>query len=147
MRKALDEMKKKKIKISKQEYSAATIAILLHDIGHGPFSHALEHSIIKGLDHEDMSLALMNYLNDHFQGRLSLAIEIFEGAEELLKEYEYEINSTQVLSLSYSSGCSAYDCEFVNLAKDLNIPLITQDKKVLHSFPETAKSMDKFLKQ
>ena len=78
---------------------------------------------------------------------LAEAIEIFEGAEELLKENEYEINSMQVLSLSYSSGCSAYDCEFVNLAKDLNIPLITQDKKVLHNFPETATTMDGFLEQ
>jgi len=73
------------------------------------------------------------------------AIEIFECAEELLKENEYEINSMQVLSLSYSSGCSAYDCEFVNLAKDLDVLLVTQDKKVLHNFPETAKSMSQFL--
>lgn len=73
------------------------------------------------------------------------AIEILESAEELLKENEYEINSIQVLSLSYSSGCSAYDCEFVNLAKDLNVLLITQDKKILHSFPKIAISMDKFL--
>lgn len=73
------------------------------------------------------------------------AIEIFEYAEELLKENEYEINSMQVLRLSHSSGCSAYDCEFVNLAKDLNVLLVTQDKKVLHNFPETAMSMDQFL--
>ena len=73
------------------------------------------------------------------------AIEIFESAEELLKENEYEINALRVLSLSYSSGCSAYDCEFVNLAKDLNVFLITQDKKVLHNFQDIAISMDKFL--
>ncbi len=76
---------------------------------------------------------------------LSEAIEIFEYAEELLKENEYEINSMQVLSLSHSSGCSAYDCEFVNLAKDLDVLLVTQDKKVLHNFPETAISMSHFL--
>ncbi len=76
---------------------------------------------------------------------LSEAIEIFECAEELLKENEYEINSIQVLSLSHSSGCSAYDCEFVNLAKDLNVLLVTQDKKVLRNFPETAISMSQFL--
>jgi predicted nucleic acid-binding protein len=76
---------------------------------------------------------------------LTEAIEIFECAEKLLKENEYEINSIQVLSLSQSSGCSAYDCEFVNLAKDLNILLVTQDKKVLNSFPKTAISMDQFL--
>jgi len=76
---------------------------------------------------------------------LSEAIEIFESAEELLKENEYEINSMQVLSLSHSSACSAYDCEFVNLAKDLDVLLVTQDKKVLRNFPETAISMIQFL--
>ena len=72
-------------------------------------------------------------------------IEIFECAEDLLKNNEFEINSIQVLSLSHSSGCSAYDCEFVNLAKDLGVPLVTQDKKVLYNFPETAISMSQFL--
>jgi len=51
----------------------------------------------------------------------------------------------QVLSLVHSSGCSAYDCEFVNLAKDLGVLLVTQDQKVLHNFPETAISMGRFL--
>jgi len=76
---------------------------------------------------------------------LAEAIETLESAEELLKENEYEINSVQVLRLSYSSGCSAYDCEFVNLAKDLSIKLVTEDKKVLKNFPESAVSMQKFL--
>jgi len=74
------------------------------------------------------------------------AIDIFACAEELLKENEYEINSIQVLSLSHSSGCSAYDCEFVNLAKDLGALLVTQDKRILHKFQETAISMSQFLK-
>ncbi len=76
---------------------------------------------------------------------LSEAIDIFECAEEFLKENEYEINSMQVLSLSHSSGCSAYDCEFVNLAKDLGALLVTQDKRILHNFQETAISMSQFL--
>jgi predicted nucleic acid-binding protein len=76
---------------------------------------------------------------------LTEAIEIFESAEELLKENEYEINSVQVLALSDYSGCSAYDCEFVNLAKNLCIPLITQDKKLLANFHESATSMQQFL--
>ena len=76
---------------------------------------------------------------------LSEAIEIFEFAEELLKENEYEINSVQVLSLSHSSGCSAYDCEFVSLAKDLDISLITEDKKILKNFRELAVSMNQFI--
>ena len=73
------------------------------------------------------------------------ALEIFESAEELCRENEYEINSVQVLSLSHSSGCSAYDCEFVNLAKDLGIPLITEDQKLLKNFPESAISMLEFV--
>ena len=77
---------------------------------------------------------------------LAEAIEVFEFAEELLKNNEYNVNTVQVLNLSYESGCSAYDCEFVNLAKDLNVPLVTEDKKILSSFPDTATSMKKFVK-
>ena len=76
---------------------------------------------------------------------LSEATEIFAYAEDLLKENEYEINSMQVLSLSHSNDCSAYDCEFVNLAQDLDVLLVTQDKKVLRNFPETALSMRQFV--
>nr|WP_320193470.1 type II toxin-antitoxin system VapC family toxin [uncultured Desulfobacter sp.] len=78
---------------------------------------------------------------------LSDAIEIIGMAEELLKENEYEINSFQVLRLANKSGCSAYDCEFVSLAKDLGIILVTEDKKVLKSFPGTAQNMARFLNQ
>ncbi len=76
---------------------------------------------------------------------LTEALDIFEKAEELLINNEYEINSMQVLSLFQSSGCSAYDCEFVNLAKDLDVMLITEDKKILKSFPEISVSMAQFL--
>ena len=76
---------------------------------------------------------------------LSEATEIFAYAEDLLKENEYEINSMQVLSLSHSNDCPAYDCEFVNLAQDLDVLLVTQDKKVLRNFPETALSMRQFV--
>ena len=71
--------KQKKLQISAEEEEAAFIAILLHDAGHGPFSHALENSIITGISHEDLSLLLMNMLNEEFKGRLSLAIDIFNG--------------------------------------------------------------------
>lgn len=94
MRQTLDVLRRKKVKINKQEYRAALIAILLHDIGHGPFSHALEHSIIQGMDHEDMSLALMNYLNDRMGGKLSLAIEIFEG--KYPRKFLHQLVSSQL---------------------------------------------------
>ncbi len=75
---------------------------------------------------------------------LADAIDIFESAEELLKKNEYEINSVQVLSLAHHSG-TAYDCEFVNLAKDLGVSLITEDKKILNNFPESTLTMHRLL--
>jgi HD superfamily phosphohydrolase len=65
--------------VTKAEEEAATIAILLHDIGHGPFSHALEHTLVNGIRHEDISMAMMEALNTAFDGKLSLAINIFTG--------------------------------------------------------------------
>jgi HD superfamily phosphohydrolase len=79
METALKTLKSKDVNISQSEEEAALIAILLHDIGHGPFSHALETSLINGISHEDLSLLLMEKLNETFQGRLDLAIEIFKG--------------------------------------------------------------------
>ena len=76
---------------------------------------------------------------------LSVAISSFEFAEALLKEHEYEVNALQILSLSQSSTCSAYDCEFVTVAKELGLTLVTEDKKVLQSFPELSMSMRQFL--
>ena len=77
---ALKTLKSKNVGISPEEEEAALIAILLHDIGHGPFSHALEADIISGISHEDLSLLLMEKLNETFKGRLDLAIEIFKGS-------------------------------------------------------------------
>lgn len=94
MRMALDVLRRKKVKISKKEYKAALIAILMHDIGHGPFSHALEHVIIQGMHHEEMSLALMHYLNKKMNGRLDLAIEIFEGKYE--RNFLHQLVSSQL---------------------------------------------------
>lgn len=75
------------------------------------------------------------------------AIQLFETAASLLQENEYEINSTQVLKLSQNSGCSAYDCEFVNLAQDLGIPLVTMDKKILQNFQDTAISIQEYIEK
>ncbi|MEM7655828.1 MAG: HD domain-containing protein [Bacteroidota bacterium] len=94
MRQALETLKRKKVSISKKEYKAALIAILLHDIGHGPFSHALEFSLIPGLHHEHMSLALMRRLNQRFKGKLSLAIDIFEGNYE--RPFFHQLVSSQL---------------------------------------------------
>ena len=79
MQKAVQVLRFKQVEISKDEENALYIAILLHDIGHGAFSHALEHSIVHGISHEEISLKFMKKLNDDFEGKLSLAIQIFEG--------------------------------------------------------------------
>src|SRR5690606_17008953 len=79
MKNAINVLRFKKIEISKQEEDGLLIAILLHDIGHGPFSHAMEHSIVNGISHEYISLKFMEALNTEFSGALSLAIEIFKG--------------------------------------------------------------------
>lgn len=79
MQKAVEVLRFKGTKISKAEEKALYVAILLHDIGHGPFSHAMEHSIVENVNHEAISLLFMNKLNKEFDGQLSLAIQIFKG--------------------------------------------------------------------
>lgn len=79
MQQAIDNIRQKGTDITDEESEAVIAAILLHDIGHGPFSHALENSIISGLTHEDLSVLLMTRLNEEFKGRLDLAIKIFNN--------------------------------------------------------------------
>ena len=76
--KAINELRLKGHSISDEESKGVEIAMLLHDIGHGPFSHALEHSMVKGISHETVSRLFMNRLNTQFDGKLQLALEIFE---------------------------------------------------------------------
>ena len=79
MQKAIEVLKFKGVDISKEEENALLIAILLHDIGHGPFSHAMEHSIVENVNHESISMLFMDQLNAEFGGQLSLAIKVFKG--------------------------------------------------------------------
>jgi HD superfamily phosphohydrolase len=79
MQKAVRVLRFKQVAISDEEENALYIAILLHDIGHGAFSHALEHSIVHGISHEEISLKFMKKLNIEFDKKLTLAIKIFEG--------------------------------------------------------------------
>ncbi len=94
MRKALSILKIKGHKITDEEELAASIAILLHDIGHGPFSHTLENSLLSDVHHEDISKIYMQQLNRHFKGKLSLAIEIFEGKYK--KKFLHQLVSSQL---------------------------------------------------
>jgi uncharacterized protein len=74
---ALSVLRGKGVEISDEEAEGVTIAVLLHDLGHGPFSHALEESIVRGISHEELSILFMRDLNEEFDGRLDLAIRIF----------------------------------------------------------------------
>ena len=79
MQKAIEILRFKEVTISNEEENALLIAILLHDMGHGPFSHAMEHSIVEEVNHESISLLFMNKLNLEFDNKLALAIKIFKG--------------------------------------------------------------------
>jgi predicted nucleic acid-binding protein len=78
---------------------------------------------------------------------LGQALRIMQEAELLMRGGEYKSNASQVLSLVATSTCSAYDCEFVALAQDLGLPLVTSDKKLLKEFPGNTISMDDFIRQ
>ena len=79
MQKAVDMLRFKGVEISKEEEEGLYVAILMHDIGHGPFSHAMEHSIVEGVSHESISLLIMEEMNKEFNQSLTLGIEIFKG--------------------------------------------------------------------
>lgn len=84
MQKAIFVLRSKGVAINEKEEQALQIAILLHDIGHGPFSHAMEHSIIHGLSHEQLTIRFMDLLNETFHGALDLGIKIFKGESKRL---------------------------------------------------------------
>jgi HD superfamily phosphohydrolase len=94
MQKAVEVLRFKEVDISKEEENALYIAILLHDIGHGPFSHAMEHSIVEEVNHESISLLFMNQLNEEFGGQLQLAIQVFKG--EYHRKFMLQLISSQL---------------------------------------------------
>jgi uncharacterized protein len=91
---AIKTLKSKGTEISEEEEEATYIAILLHDIGHGPFSHALENSIISDITHEDLSLLIMRKLNEVNTGNLNLAINIFRGTYH--RKFLHELIAGQI---------------------------------------------------
>ncbi len=91
---AIEELRSKGYEINEEEAQGVTLAILLHDIGHGPFSHALEHSIVSGVTHEDLSALFMQRLNSVFDGKLSVAIAIFN--DHYPKRFLHQLVSSQL---------------------------------------------------
>lgn len=94
MQKAVQTLQFKGVSISEEEENALYIAILLHDIGHGPYSHAMEHSIVEEVHHEELSLLFMEQLNKEFDGKLSLAIQVFKG--EYHRKFMLQLISSQL---------------------------------------------------
>jgi hypothetical protein len=93
-RDAIDNLRLKGIEITEKEAEATCAAILLHDIGHGPFSHALEEALVKGIHHEQISLLFMQHLNKEFNGKLTTAIEIFTDVYP--KKFLHQLVSSQL---------------------------------------------------
>ncbi|MDC8004036.1 HD domain-containing protein [Aureisphaera galaxeae] len=94
MQRAVQVLRSKKVEINDAEEEALYVAILLHDIGHGPFSHAMEHSIVSNVSHEEISLLFMNELNRQFSGKLDLAITIFKN--EYPRKFLHQLISSQL---------------------------------------------------
>jgi len=94
MQKTVEMLRFKGIQISDKEAEGLYIAILLHDIGHGPFSHAMEHSIVEGISHEEISLCFMQELNKVFNGKLETAIAMFQGTYS--RKFMHQLISSQL---------------------------------------------------
>ncbi|HQQ93846.1 MAG TPA: HD domain-containing protein [Bacteroidia bacterium] len=94
MQEAIFTLRQKDVEITPREEEAVLAAILLHDIGHGPFSHALEHSIVKGIHHESLSALFMRRLNLEFGGKLNLAIDVFNNRYR--KKFLHQLVSSQL---------------------------------------------------
>jgi len=104
------------------------------------------HWIAPVLWRSEFRNVLATYINQKlisFEDGLGVVAE----AESLMKDAEFDVTSLQVLKLAEESGCSAYDCEFVALAVDMNVPLITVDKKILSKFPTISTSLDEFVSE
>jgi HD superfamily phosphohydrolase len=145
MTEAIHTLREKGVEISNEEYEAVCIAILLHDIGHGPFSHALEHSILD-LNHEKLSALFMEKLNIEFEGKLDMAISIFEGRYQ--KYFLHELVSSQLdmdrmdylIRDSYFTGVAEGVIGYDRIIKMLNVVdfhLVVEEKGVY--------SIEKFL--
>lgn len=94
MRRAINALREKGVEISNEEQQAVMIAILLHDVGHGPFSHTLEFSLFKHVNHEQVSIWMMERLNQEFNGQLDLALKIFKN--QYPRPFFYELVSSQL---------------------------------------------------
>src|SRR5690606_32755647 len=143
---AVETLRGKDVEISEAEEEAALAAILLHDVGHGPFSHSLEHTLVEGVSHEIISALLMAKLNAEFEGRLSLAITIFN--DKYHRKFLHQLVSSQLDTDrmdylnrdSFFTGVSEGVISFDRIIKMLNVKdneLVVESKGIY--------SVEKFL--
>ena len=143
---AIETLRGKEVEITVDEEEAALAAILLHDIGHGPFSHSLEHSIVEGVSHEYISGLIMDELNKSFDGRLSKAIDIFRN--KYPKFFLHQLVSSQLdtdrmdylIRDSFYTGVTEGVISFNRIIKMLNVydnELVVEQKGIY--------SVEKFL--
>ena len=136
MQKSINVLRSKGHEISNEEAEGAKIAILLHDIGHGPYSHSLEHSIVDNISHEELSLFYMHKLNNEFNGKLDLAIQIFK--DEYSKSYLHQLVSSQLDMdrmdyLNRDSFYSGVQEGVVGAERIINMLDVVNDKLVVES--------------
>lgn len=146
MQKVVRVLRFKHVEISKEEENGLYLAILLHDIGHGAFSHALEHSIVNGITHEEISLLFMKKLNEEFDGKLSLAISIFEGKYH--RNFMNQLISSQldIDRLDYLNRDSFYTgVTEGNIASDRLITMMNVKNDALVIEQKGIYSVEKFL--
>ncbi len=146
MQKAVQVLKFKGVEISEEEERALCIAILLHDIGHGPFSHAMEHSIVEDVSHEKISLLFMDRLNEEFGGQLSLAIKVFKG--EYHRKFMLQLISSQLDMdrMDYLKRDSFYSgVAEGNINSERLIQMMNVDNDVLVIEEKGIYSVEKFL--
>ena len=146
MQKAINVLRSKGQEISNHEAEGAKIAILLHDIGHGPYSHSLEHSIVDNISHEELSLFYMHKLNNEFNGKLDLAIQIFK--DEYSKSYLHQLVSSQLDMdrmdyLNRDSFYTGVQEGVVGAERIVNMLNVVNDKLVVES--KGIYSVEKFL--
>ena len=139
MKKAISVLRSKGVEITDKERSGVLVAILLHDIGHGPFSHTLEKALLSKVSHEEMSLIFMKRLNDEFDGKLTTAIDIF--TDKYPKKFLHRLVSSQLdvdrldylLRDSFYTGVSEGIIGSERIIKMLNVwkdDLVVEDKGI-----------------
>ena len=94
----------------------------------------------------ELRSTLAKYMQ-HAGMTMEAALLALHSAEEAIGGREYSVSSERILELAVQTGCTAYDCEYVALARELGVPLVTADKQILRAFPKTAVSLEKFAKK